>query len=538
MNNVLFLSLPYCNHPGTPGIDDDFQVKSTYRPIPSLALPTLCAFVERHASRKYTIQAIDLNLAGYTEPDMPIVESVYSDALLNAISGTHYDVLAISAPFIYSHRWLKDAVAYSRKYNPESRIIVGGGFATIYPDRILSEYGADAVIIGEGEFAFLQALDDFPNIQGVYRSDRFIDMTETPIPAWDYLEIEQYFEKSGSKMIPIEASRGCPFSCSYCNTSISWGSKVRYKTPANLVKEIEWLCARYDTPTLHFVDDNISFEKAWIVDFLSRLIASTASPALSFSNFSVKRLDNDILDLLFDAGTSIIPIAIESGSERIREELHKPFYYEKTVSIIEYIKSKGKQVHILWMAGFPGETLAELGMTFDLARKLGAHKNQFAITIPYPGTELYRNAKADGFLLSDDMDLDAFDNRKGNFFKSDAWTYPELRNMVYDVNIELNFLKNPNLKTVSGRAFLKRFLKGLVIQLPEHIIAHVLLGYLGEEEHFPIALGLLNCNHVMSTFERFMSWDVPPIREFKAWIETNAVWDGAWIQQGKVENFS
>ena len=309
------LKLPFCAYPTTLIEEEDFRLKQTFRPIPSLALAFLCAFCEKYKSLDYKLKAVDINIEAYTAPGDPIDLSLYPKILSDCIKNNSYDVLALSIMLVYNHNWLNDAVRLSRKYHPGSKIIVGGGFPTIFPEKVLKNYDTDDVVIGEGETSFLHILNKynnhhdanfeskFPfegyatkdangNIKVIPREKGFIlSMKDFPPPAWKYLNVEKYFKNSGDKILPIEGSRGCPYNCSYCATNLSWGRKVRYKSVDNLIKEIKETSKKYGSPTRHFVDDNISISKEWVVEFLNKLIDLKLSHEISFSNFSVRHLD-------------------------------------------------------------------------------------------------------------------------------------------------------------------------------------------------------------------------------------------------------
>ena len=80
--SILLLKLPFYTHPDALSKDEDFRVKFPYRPVPSLALATLCAFIDKYKTFDYSLKAIDVNIEAYTEPDIPIDLSVYTLAFI------------------------------------------------------------------------------------------------------------------------------------------------------------------------------------------------------------------------------------------------------------------------------------------------------------------------------------------------------------------------------------------------------------------------------------------------------------------------
>ncbi len=551
--SILLLKVPYCLHPESEAKDKNFRTKSTFRPVPSLAIAALCAFLDKYKKVDYSIKAFDINIEAYTEPKVPIDTSRYLELLTDCIRNTEYNVLALSAMFVFTARWVDTAVKLSRKYHPEAKIIIGGGYPTLFPKRCLKEHNIDDVVIGEGEAAFLHILNryngykdiefekEFPSQGYASKNTRgkivFVPRTYSlkleniPFPAWHYLDVEKYFKNSGDNMLPIEASRGCPYTCTYCSTYLAWGKRVRYKPVENIIKEIVELKNRYNNPMLGFIDDNMSFSKKWITQFLTRLIDKGIYLDATASNFSVKHLDEEIIDLLSKAGIKVFGIAVESGSQEIQKRIQKNLDFDKVREVVRIMKSKGLHVHICWMIGFPIETLDQIRQTFNFARELRAHSNQFLTVLPYPGTKLFEEARDNNLLIFSEDDLDKYDNRKCDYIKSNEWNYNQLKEMSYDVNIEINFLNNPSLDTVEGRDNILRHFENLLITIPEHIIIHIVIGYIYKlknnvvtyEKHYKTAVGLFKDKSLFDAFIKYLSWDHYIIKDFNQYLKGNGI---------------
>ncbi len=548
--SIFLLTVPYCTHPDSLIIDDDFRTKSTFRPVLSLALATLCAFLDKYKTYDYKVKAVDLNTEAYTEPGIPIDISSYPGLLTDTIRNNEYDVLCISAMFVFNVKWVEATVKLSRKFHPDAKIIIGGGYPTLFPERCLREHDIDDVVIGEGGPTFLHILNKYndhhdPKFEKKFPFERyasknekgeiviskqrhnFINLSDLPIPAWHYLNIERYFKRSGDKALPIEASRGCPYRCSYCCTYLSWGRKIRYKPIENLINEILEIKKRYNVETLHFIDDNLSFSKEWIKEFLQRIIRMKLSLKLMSSNFSVKHLDKEIIDLLARAGMGEFGIAVESGSPEIQRRINKNLNFDQVRKVVKILKSHNLHVHICWMIGFPNETINQINSTFNFARELKAHSNQFLTVLPYPGTQLFEEAKSANLLVFQDDCLDKFDNRKCDYLKSDEWNYDRLQDMIYDANIEMNFLNNPSLDTIEGRDNILKYFEELLLKLPEHIIAHIIVGYLYKQKnfyseykkHYKSAIELFKNKKLNKTFVKYLSWDNPIIKDFNQFLK-------------------
>jgi radical SAM superfamily enzyme YgiQ (UPF0313 family) len=273
----------------------------------------------------------------------------------------------------------------------------------------------------------------------------------------------------------------------------------------------------------------MSFSKKWIVQFLTQLISKNILLDASASNFCVKHLDEEVIDLLVKAGVKEFGIAVESGSQQMQKHIRKNVDFDKAREVVKIIKSKGLHVHICWMLGFPNETLQQINSTIDLARELRAHSNQFMTVLPYPGTKLFEEAKSNDLLMSPDEDLDKYDNRKCDYLKSDEWDSNKLQEMSYDANIELNFLNNPCLDSVEGRDYIIGKYEELLLTLPDHIIMHICVGYINKlknnlancEKHYMAAARLFKQQPLYNTFTKYLSWDYYIINDFVEYLKVN-----------------
>ncbi|MFH1799452.1 MAG: cobalamin-dependent protein [Candidatus Omnitrophota bacterium] len=283
MNNyksILLLKLPYCIYVEHKQ-DMDFMDRTNFRPLPSIALASICGFFDKYKSIDYTLKAIDINIEAYQNPGEPIDPSLYKDLLTNAIKDNDYGILAMSAMFLYNIRWVELAVKLSRQYHPEAKIIIGGGYPTVFPKEAVEKHDIDFAVIGEGEAAFLHILnkinnhtdlqfeksypfenyatkDDAGKVVVVPRKT-FTGLEGLPSPNWDYLNVDKYFKNSGDRVLPMESSRGCPYTCTFCASFLAWGRKMRYKPVDNVIAEVQQIYLKHKVSGVYFTDDNISF---------------------------------------------------------------------------------------------------------------------------------------------------------------------------------------------------------------------------------------------------------------------------------------
>jgi radical SAM superfamily enzyme YgiQ (UPF0313 family) len=549
IKSVFLVKVPYAPYFEETDRKDDFKTKATFGPVPSLALASVCAFIEKYKMLDYQVKAVDVNIEAYTIPGIPIDTSVYPKLLEDCIKNNEYDLLGLSAPFIFNLKWIGMAVKLSKKYHPNAKIVVGGGFPTLFPERCLNDLDVDDVIIGEGEATFLHILNrynnhhdavyeaKFPftgyaskdangNIDMSHKGRGYIPLDDLPAPAWEYLDTDKYFRNSGTNILEVEGSRGCPYNCTYCCTFLSWGRTMRYKNIDNLINEIAETHRRYPQAMLEFIDDNISFEKEWITKFLRRLIDLKLPLKINASNLDIRRLDEEIIDLLLAANIHRISIAVETGSKEIQSRIKKKLNFDRVKEVVRMSQRKGAKVYVCWMLGFPKETMDQIHETFNFARELKAYANQFLIVLPYPGTKLFEEAQESSLLMFDQGNLGKFDNRARDYLISEEWNSQKLQDMIYDMNIELNFLNNPELETPAGREFMLNHFEKLLMRLPEHIVTYLIVGYLHKqkgnmdecEKYYNSATELFQKESLSAVFKKYLSWDHPIINDYNQYL--------------------
>lgn len=547
-SRIFLLKLPYCPHPDATSAlskETNYRIKVPFRPFPSLALAVICSFVEKYKSCDYALKAIDLNIEAYTDPLTPIDVSVYPELLKRCLEQNDYDVLALSATFVSDYRWVEDAVEISKKYHPRAKIILGGGYPTIFPERALIKHDVDDVIIGEGEHTLLHILNRYNGLRDLELEERFpfeghatkdkngnityapekkffLEGKDIPPAAWHFLDINKYFKNSGDDRLPIEASRGCPYHCSFCCGYLTWGRKTRCKVIDNLISEIKGVSDDYDGAGIHFIDDNMNLSKTWMEEFLNRMIDENLIMKMYASNFNIKHLDEEVIALLEKAGVRQLGIAVETASPEMQKFIRKNLNMDRVRKIVKILQKRKFHIHICWMVGFPNESIDQINDTFDLVREFRGNTNSFSIVLPYPGTRLFEDTKAMGALANPDNYLDKFDNRSCDHIKSNEWDYEMLQEMIYDINIEVNFLNNRAMDTEDGREYFHEYLCTFLKRMPDHVIGHIIVGYLYRlkndkktgAEHYERAMELLKEPVLKSTFTKYLSWDQMIITDF------------------------
>ena len=320
-----------------------------------------------------------------------------------------------------------------RRLQPSAFVILGGPHPIIDPEHTLRSVDVDAICVGEGENTLWQIIkyldgkidiEDVENIAymkngRIFISQRkFIDIWDTPWPDWDNLRPDTYpcipqgIFSTSKKVAPTIATRGCPFLCTYCNAPRISGRKIRKRSPENVVGEIEYLKSKFGIEEIHFLDDNLTLDRKYIIELCHAMIDAKLGVKWACPNgVYLKSLDEEIVTLMEKAGCYSFAVGIESGNTRVLRKLMMrhttPADYMKKLEMIKkYTKIRVTGFFILGYPSFNGEEAEgwrEIIDTIFFALRSPIDRASFFIFTPYPGTPIWA-------LKKDEIDLSVIDN--------------------------------------------------------------------------------------------------------------------------------
>jgi len=331
------------------------------------------------------------------------------DMNLEKLPKEHYDLIGITGMSL----WRKSIIETSKLF-PKSLVIVGGGWATIQPEQTLSNSTIDYVCVGEGEITFHEFLKNYPdvdNVQGIgtkhYVNERrpFIENLDTlPFPAWHLLQLQKY------KRVSINTSRGCPFKCIFCAVHKFLGRKWRARSVQSVLEEIELLVYKFKVRHITFGDSNLTFKMERFEQICDEIVERKIRTEFDvIQGVRADRLTPRLLKKMKEAGFTEVIIAPESGSQRVLDEV---IGKKLDLSCVEPIAKKCKEIGLrlgaFFVVGFPWETMEEIKQTLRFAAKLRSYGCSCYVgnAIPLTGTDLYYQAKAEGYLRFDGEELE------------------------------------------------------------------------------------------------------------------------------------
>jgi len=277
------------------------------------------------------------------------------------------------------------------------RTVIGGLHATALPEEAAQHF--DAVVAGEGEVVWADVLHDAEagQLGGIYRSaGREWDLAQAPMPRFDLLEVERY------NRLTAQTTRGCPWRCEFCASSILLTPRYKVKPVEKTIAEIRAIKQLWSYPFIEFADDN---------SFVNRRHAKTLLRALAEENvrwFTETDIaiadDAELLDLMRDSGCAQVLIGLESPTAAALDglETRKNWKRQRLDSYREAIyriQSRGIAVNGCFVLGLDGSTREDFAAVRNFVEESGLYEVQIAVLSAMPGTPLYARMRDEGRLI-------------------------------------------------------------------------------------------------------------------------------------------
>jgi radical SAM superfamily enzyme YgiQ (UPF0313 family) len=278
-------------------------------------------------------------------------------------------------------------------------VAVGGPYPTSYPEIAL-EAGAHYLILDEGECTiplFLAALARGEE-RGIFRSSEKPDVTQTPIPRFDLLDLNAYMA------ITVQFSRGCPFQCEFCDIINLYGRKPRTKTPEQMLAEFEVLYQMGWRRYVFVVDDNFIGNKRNAKIFLRELIPWMESHNYPFILVTEASLnlaeDDELIDLMVKAGFTVVFMGIETPDTDSLTGIHKlQNTRHPLIESCHKVTRAGLQIMAGFIIGFDNEHPGAGQRVQDFIEATGIPQGQFSLLQALQNTAMWNRLKTEGRLV-------------------------------------------------------------------------------------------------------------------------------------------
>ncbi len=305
---------------------------------------------------------------------------------------------------------------------PGVRTVVGGPHVSALTTEALRGFPAlDFAIVGEGEHTLVELVrggwerpasvaglvyrepDGAPRFAGP-RTD-LIDLDSLPFPAYDKLPgypaayglpIFNYPRTPSASCV---SSRGCPYTCSYCDRSV-FGRSFRFNSADYMLAMVRDLQERFGVRHINFCDDQFTYDRQRVESFADGLARSGLGVSFNCAA-RAEHLDPDLLRTMKAAGCWMISLGIETGDPDLLARHRRGADLERVRNCVRMIKAAGIRVKGLLMLGLPGETGATVQCSMDYVLSLPLDDFSLTKFTPFPGSPLYAGIREQGTFEED-----------------------------------------------------------------------------------------------------------------------------------------
>lgn len=411
------------------------QSKHAYssRRVPPLGCAYVAGALEAAGYRVSVIDALGeapLKRTSTAHPDLiawglsieEIVERIPEDA----------EGVGISVMFSQAWTHVKRLLREIRRRRPHLRTFAGGEHVTATGEYLIRSCpDLDVCVLGEGEetagdlaawIAGARSLDTIPGI--VYRDGteprrtsarpRIRAIEYIPRPAWHLFPIDNYFAHElghgvhRGRSLPMLATRGCPYQCTFCSSPGTWTTRYYVRPVEDVVDEIEDYHRRFGVTNIDFEDLTAFIKREWILDLCRELKRRGLPITIQIpAGTRSEALDAEVLAALYDSGLRNVTYAPESGSAEVLRRIKKKVNLEHIVESARAAHALGIVVTTNIIIGFPFETRQQVHQTLAYCLRLAWNGVEFVSIhpfCPYPGTAIYEELRREAVLppLSDE----------------------------------------------------------------------------------------------------------------------------------------
>ncbi|MEW6775592.1 MAG: radical SAM protein [Bdellovibrionota bacterium] len=306
-------------------------------------------------------------------------------------------------------------------------VVFGGWHVSGEPQAVLDP-AIDYVVRGEGEDTILELLEYLQDkgpalseINGIaYKEGGVLRLTaprtrikklaRLPVPVREGLSLENYkylmlFSQPISRMrtLSVQASRGCPYTCVFCQTPAVWSNVWTKRTASSVVDEIEELAERHAANTFVFRDEEFTVRPNWVVELCEEMIRRGIPRRLSWGAFV--RVDDAVPEMvkaMKAAGCSYVLMGIEVSDEEQAKKIKKFYKREEAERAFRLYYNADIFAQGSWVVGFPWDTLESLERSFEWILTLEMDSLTMAFATPFAATPLREYVDRHGLLLTQD----------------------------------------------------------------------------------------------------------------------------------------
>jgi magnesium-protoporphyrin IX monomethyl ester (oxidative) cyclase len=348
------------------------------------------------------------------------------------------DIVGISCQFTAQSEAALHLAEVVKRTDAGILTVMGGAHASAQSTEILGRCRfVDLVVIGEGEYCLLEiaeyvegkrALSDIKGL--AYRSGDTIvrterrpgirNLDELPLPAYHLINLEAYFAlkketadtdmarprfnyPGSERSLSFITSRGCPFNCVFCSIHLHMGKTYRAHSARYVLDHLEYLVNAHGVIHVHFEDDNLTLDRDRFKQILDGIEKRDLRITWDTPNgVRADTLDRGMLQQCKRTGCVYLIVGIESGDQQVLDLIiQKQLSIDTILEVAEGAHEVGIDLRSFFIIGFPGETLAQIRTTLEVALRLHREfriQPNLMFATPLMGTRLFDICRENGYL--------------------------------------------------------------------------------------------------------------------------------------------
>lgn len=341
-----------------------------------------------------------------------------------------YLVISVTTPTLEEDL---QSCSVAKKTLPAIKIIAKGAHFLTYNIDVLRHFpDLDIIIRGEPEVT-LKEIVSGKNLFGIsgisWRSPAGIvnnpdrpfleNLDSLPFPARHLIDNKRYVRPDNGRTFGvIKVARGCPYDCFFCLATPVSGSRVRMRSPDNIISEIRLSIEKYKIRDFLFWSDIFDADRKWVIELCDSILRSRLKFTWA-TNTRADTIDLEMACLMRKSGCVLVSVGVESGNQTILDNMGKRLTLDKIRESFQIFKKAGLVTFAYYIIGLPWDTMETIEDTINFAIELDSDFANFFTATAFPGTRFFEYA----------LENKLFDEewRYGNNLYKDAYYYPTVR---------------------------------------------------------------------------------------------------------------
>lgn len=287
------------------------------------------------------------------------------------------------------------SIDIAKKFKSLGKTVFMGGYMVSLMPQEAKKY-CDSVIIGDGEISFPLLLQDFEKGELKEYYNHPIEQINAPLPRFDLI-----LNKSIGDLLPVQAGRGCPKSCSFCSVYCLYHNKYIRRPVEDVLRDIQQI-KNLGFNKFMLLDDNIMSDRAYMMDLLEKLIPLKMQ-WMSQCSIDIGE-DRELLEKLKQSGCMVLSFGLESIRQESLNQMNKSWAKVKEYPrLMKNIQKAGIDISTEMVVGADGDTLKSIASTAEFIRKNKVVVPRFYILTPIPGTLYHQQLKTQNRIYNEDM---------------------------------------------------------------------------------------------------------------------------------------